>query len=338
MDSLTQILLGSAVAAAVAPKEYRKRAILTGAVLGTLPDLDVLFRYASDVDNFTHHRGFSHSLLVLPLLSLLLLPLWQRFYSQLNRGRLYCLILLPLITHPLLDSLTAYGTQLFWPLTVTPSFVGSVFIVDPLYTIWLLIGVLAYLLNPRRRWLNGVGLTVSTLYLGLGIVMQNIAKQQLAVAYPQTIADQWFVGVLTGSPFCWRGVYKDDTGYIETAFNLLNPSQMAEQRYAILPPSAYPESATFKRLQWFNPDTVLRTMGGQLVSSDLRMGEFGTYVFEFVIEPESLNGSRLPISSKQSWQPKSKNAAAKSYHIRNQSDSYINRKWSQIFRCLAGSS
>ncbi|PIE44550.1 MAG: hypothetical protein CSA45_06465 [Gammaproteobacteria bacterium] len=61
MDSITQVLLGSAVAAGVAPKGYRKRAMLTGAVLGTLPDLDVFMHYASDVDNFTHHRGFSHS-------------------------------------------------------------------------------------------------------------------------------------------------------------------------------------------------------------------------------------------------------------------------------------
>lgn len=338
MDSLTQILLGSAVAAAVAPKTYRKRAILTGAILGTLPDLDVVFRYASDVDNFTHHRGFSHSLLVLPWLALLLLPLLRPLYHSLTRQRLYLLALLPLITHPLLDALTAYGTQLFWPLTVTPTFIGSVFIVDPFYTTWLLIGVFAYLIRSQWRWINTTGLVLGTLYLGLGISLQGVAKSRLLAAYPQTTADAWFVGVLTASPFCWRGVYKNKTGYIETAFNVLNPAKMAEQRYEVLPPSAYPQSAAWQRLQWFNPDTVLRKRGDQLVSSDLRMGEFGSYVFEFIISPPSLSGNRLPMSGKPSWSPHFSSSAAEDYHHRNHSPNYIKRKWSQIFRCLAGES
>ncbi len=154
MDSVTQAVLGSAVAATVAPRSYRKRAILTGAVLGTLPDLDVFLRYASDVDNFTHHRGFSHSLLLLPIFALVLLPLLRRFYRLMSWGRLYWLVVLSLITHSLLDALTAYGTQLFYPLAVTPTFVASVFIIDPLYTLWLLAGVSLYLFSPQvcKTW------------------------------------------------------------------------------------------------------------------------------------------------------------------------------------------
>jgi len=42
MDSLTQIVLGGAVAAAIAPAGHRRAALLAGAALGTLPDLDAL--------------------------------------------------------------------------------------------------------------------------------------------------------------------------------------------------------------------------------------------------------------------------------------------------------
>ncbi len=92
-----------------------------------------------------------------------------------------------------------------------------------------------------------------------------------------TTSEQWFVGALTASPLCWHGVYKGENHYIETAFNVLTPDDMAARRYTILPPSAYPQSTALARLQWFNPDTVLRQRGGQLISSDLRMGEFGIY-------------------------------------------------------------
>ncbi len=343
MDSVTQVLLGSAVAAGVAPKNYRKRAILTGAVLGTLPDLDVFVHYANDVDNFTHHRGFSHSLLLLPIVALILLPVLRRFYRSISWVRLYWLIMLPLVTHPLLDALTSYGTQLFYPFAVTPTFVASVFIIDPLYSLWLLAGVALYLFSSRWRWVNIAGLVISTLYLGLGIGMQSLAKAELAKAYRQTTAEQWFVGALTASPLCWHGVYKDENSYIETAFNVLNPGDMAARQYSILPSSAYPKSAALARLQWFNPNTVLRRRGQQLISSDLRMGEFGIYPFEFIIMPEQDSGRQLPMSvntifANRLWQADSVNAAARRYARRNDETSFPKYKWSQFMRCLTGGS
>lgn len=336
MDSITQALLGSAVAATVAPKGYRKRAILTGAVLGTLPDLDVLLSYPTDVEEFTYHRGFSHSLFVLPIFALFLLPLLRRFYRSMSWRRLYVLIMLALVTHPLLDAMTAYGTQLLYPMTVTPTFVASVFIIDPLYTLWLLLGVGFYLFSSRWRWLNTAGLIISTLYLGLGFGLQQLAKAELVKAHPNTVSSEWFVGAATASPLCWRGVYKNENDYIEAAFNLLNPSEMAVRRYAILPPSAYPQSTALMRLQWFNPNTVLRPRGQQLISSDLRMGEFGYYPFEFIIAPEQDSGKQLPMFGKTPWQADNANTAAQDYARRNSNPNFAQRKWSQFLRCLGG--
>lgn len=336
MDSISQALLGAGVAAAIAPKGYRKRAILTGAVLGTLPDLDVLLQYPTDVESFTYHRGFSHSLFILPVFSVFLLPLLRRFYGSMSWIRLYLLIMLALVTHPLLDAMTAYGTQLFYPLAVTPTFVASIFIIDPLYTLWLLLGVGCYLFSSHWRWLNMAGLIISTLYLGLGFGLQQLARVELVKAHPDTVASEWFVGTATASPLCWRGVYRNDSNYIEAAFNLFNPAEMAVQRYAILPQSAYPQSAVLKRLQWFNPDTILRQRGQQLISSDLRMGEFGNHLFEFIIVPSQDSGKQLPMFDKHLWQADYSNAAAQRYTKRNSNPNFAKRKWSQFLRCLDG--
>ena len=72
MDSVTQAALGACVTAACVPREHRRKALLAGAMLGTLPDLDVFIDFGGAVENFTYHRGFSQSLFVLAPFSLLL--------------------------------------------------------------------------------------------------------------------------------------------------------------------------------------------------------------------------------------------------------------------------
>jgi inner membrane protein len=63
MDSLAQIVLGAAVGEAVLGKKIGNRAMLWGAIGGTIPDLDVLGgMFLNDLDNLAFHRGFSHSI------------------------------------------------------------------------------------------------------------------------------------------------------------------------------------------------------------------------------------------------------------------------------------
>jgi len=64
MDSITQIVLGGAIGELVAGKKLGNKAILWGAVAGTIPDLDVFLRvFYHPIDAALVHRGFSHSLL-----------------------------------------------------------------------------------------------------------------------------------------------------------------------------------------------------------------------------------------------------------------------------------
>lgn len=181
MDSLTQICLGAVVGGAVMTPAIRRlpspkrgaairHALLGGAALGTLPDLDVMIDYGDAVANYTHHRGFSHSLPVLALLGIVLGWLLARLprLASLGRGRLIAYCVLCLITHPLLDSFTTYGTQLLWPWPSRPISLASVFIIDPLYTLPLLITGLWVAIRGRAGHLLTAGLMLSSLYLGWG--------------------------------------------------------------------------------------------------------------------------------------------------------------------------
>ena len=118
-----------------------RKAAWWGAVAGTLPDLDVLFDHGDPIANMVLHRAESHSLFWLTLLSLPLAAAVARLQGSWVHWRRWWLAMwLALITHPLLDAMTVHGTQLGLPFTSHPYGVGSVFIVDPLYTLPLLFG------------------------------------------------------------------------------------------------------------------------------------------------------------------------------------------------------
>ena len=131
MDSLTQIVLGAAVGEAVLGKKVGNKAMLYGAIAGTIPDLDVIARYFVDTVTATEwHRGFSHSI----LFSVLFAPLFGYLVWKLHRKAeatwrdWSLLFFLGLFTHPILDAFTTWGTQLFWPFTTRLAF-QSIFVI-----------------------------------------------------------------------------------------------------------------------------------------------------------------------------------------------------------------
>ena len=137
MDSLTQIVLGAAVGNAVLGKKIGNKALLYGAIAGTIPDLDVISRQFTDtITAIEWHRGFSHSIIFCILMSPILGWLTNKIERKLNLGwqPWAKLFFLGLLTHPLLDAFTTWGTQLFWPLDTRLAF-NSIFVIDPLYTL-----------------------------------------------------------------------------------------------------------------------------------------------------------------------------------------------------------
>ncbi|QKX07272.1 metal-dependent hydrolase [Aquimarina sp. TRL1] len=171
MDSLTQIVLGAAVGEACLGKKVGNKAILWGAIAGTIPDLDVLTSNFVDIVTANEiHRGFSHSILfcliAAPVFGWLLHTIYPR--SEATRKDWTILMFLGLFTHPILDAFTTWGTQLFWPFDYKVSF-KNIFVVDPLYTLPFLLCILILMFykrtSPTRRRLNNLGLIISSSYI-----------------------------------------------------------------------------------------------------------------------------------------------------------------------------
>ena len=292
MDSLTQAVLGASVAGAFAPAGHRGKAMLLGAGLGTLPDLDVVIDFGGAVENFTYHRGFSHSLFVLaPFSAVLWLLLW-RWWAPVRDDpfRWLAAISLALLTHPLIDAHTAYGTQLFWPLTVPPTSWATLFIIDPLYTLPLLVGVLV---ATFRRKVSGtalrVGLVVSTLYVGWSWFAQATVTRNVedVLASMQLQDAPVFLTPTPLNTLLWRVVVITDHGYLE-GFDSLMIDEGTMQFTAYPSETDAMEDAAdiwaVNRLRWFAQDFVsARIDNDRLVISDLRMGQEPTYVFSHVV-------------------------------------------------------
>jgi inner membrane protein len=158
--------------------------MLYGAVAGTIPDLDVLLNFVTDEISATAmHRGFSHSLLfcmlLAPLLGWLLFKLDRKQKVSLKQWTL--MFFLVLVTHPILDSHTTWGTQFFWPFQIRFAF-NNIFVIDPLYTLPFLILVLAAMFYKRtrirRRRLNNLALILSSGYLLLTLIFKGISFYQ----------------------------------------------------------------------------------------------------------------------------------------------------------------
>lgn len=231
MDSLTQIALGATVAAVCVPQQHRRKAVLVGAILGTVPDLDVLIDYGDAVSNFTHHRGFSHSLFVLIPLSLFIWAMLNKFYEPVRSAPLPWLlaISLTLITHPLLDAHTIYGTQLFWPLTFPPIMWSTIFIIDPLYTLPLLIGMIVILIKPQKLWATrtlAAGLILSTTYLLWTWSAKLYVDHQILTSLGN---NKKIVRIFSSpTPFntvLWRVVVLQKDKYLEGYYSLLHPEK-----------------------------------------------------------------------------------------------------------------
>lgn len=311
MDSVSQLVLGASVAIATMGRRTAIwKAALWGGIAGTLPDLDALVDHGDAILNMVLHRSESHSLFYLTALSLPLAWLVSRLQREPQLfARWWLALWLALITHPLLDWMTVYGTQLLLPFTSFPYAVGSVFIIDPLYTVPLLVGVVVALILRQGRglvWARG-GLVASTVYLAWSVVAQHQAVNQIMASPPEPNlpADQVLVTPAPFNTLLWRAVVVTPTHYYEGYTSLLDDDRPV--RWARHPRGAelyaqHRASPLVDRVARFSHGFFkMSEAGGEVFITDLRMGNEPTYTFHFNLGPSAQIAAGQRLTTQQ-WQ------------------------------------
>ena len=306
MDSLSQIALGAAVGVATMGRRTSLwKSALWGAVAGTLPDLDVLIDHGDPIRNMVLHRAESHALFWLTLFSLPFTAAVARLHGQGLLWRRWWLALwLALVTHPLLDAMTVYGTQLALPFSDHPFGVGSVFIIDPLVTLPLLIGTgWALVSRGSRRGFqaNGIGLVLSCAYLAWGVAAQQHVEgiARASLAEQGIAAERVLVTPTAFNTLLWRVVAVTGDAYHEGFYSIFDANpRVAFDAFArgnALADELRADAGVQRIRNFSRGFYALRQDGARVLISDLRMGQEPNYVFTFAVAER--RSATLPLAT-----------------------------------------
>lgn len=289
MDSITQIVLGAACGEIALGKKIGNKAILFGAIGGTIPDLDVLIGklfYTNEIDSLAFHRGIMHSIpfAIVGALIFGFLSYKVYDYGYLRRGTTSLkdwiwLFFLSILTHPILDSFTPYGTQLFLPFSDYRVAFNNIAVVDPLYTLPLLLCVSITMFfnrkNSKRKTWTKAGLYLSSAYMiftiGNKLYVDHFFKtsfNQAKINYSRFSAQPTIL-----NNFLWYAVAETDKNYTVSFYSIFDDTNTPPNFINI--PKNHKlldvDHPDIKTLRWFsNEFYTLSILNNKIIYKDLR--------------------------------------------------------------------
>ncbi|ATX82734.1 Membrane-bound metal-dependent hydrolase YbcI, DUF457 family [Mariprofundus ferrinatatus] len=217
MDPVTHAISGAALARAI-PKHHLPPLQLIFLILLTMaPDADIVLRLFSETTYLLHHRGLTHSILLIPLWAWLIFTLSSRRIRE--NPSMPWLIGAALSMHIFLDLITTFGTMIMAPLSDWRASLDLVFIIDPFFSALILIPLLLGLIwKGQKRKMGILSLLLMCGYLALTYSNQQQAINLTRNAHPD--AASYNAMPLAFSPYHWQliAIYPDR--YARASVNL----------------------------------------------------------------------------------------------------------------------
>ena len=266
MDPISQGTVGAAFAQSTANKKNILRIGIIGFLAGLAPDLDVLIRSSNDPILFLeYHRQFSHSLFFIPFGSLIVaLLIFSLVKGSMGFKTVYVASFLGYATHGLLDACTSYGTQLFWPFSSERVTWNNISIVDPIFTIPVII-LVAIAITKKKRIFSFFAIGWIAFYLSLGFVQYEralSAAMQLADSRGHN-AQRLTLKPSFGNLILWKSIYQhEETFYVDAIRTVQSSTWCSGESIRIFDyqyhlPDLDKESQQAKdieRFRWFSQD------------------------------------------------------------------------------------
>lgn len=282
MDDITHTLLGAAAAHIAFSRRLGRWSIPIGGFAALVPDAEFFLTPLADpATPWEFHRHFTHSLAFIPLGGLIAALPFLVFPSC--RGQRKLVIAAAMIgcaTHGLLDTCTSWGTRLLWPFTDARFAWDVIAIIDPLFTIALLVGIIWSLIAKSSRPAV-IGLACAMLYMGLGVWQHHrglAAQEQIAQSHGDSIVRGRVMPTL-GNMIVWRSVYEADGRLHADAIRLPPLGSASVKRGEPIPvfaESDLPQTApqrvrgTFERFVRFADGYTAAVSKAPLVIGDMR--------------------------------------------------------------------
>ncbi|MGZ8231031.1 MAG: metal-dependent hydrolase [Burkholderiales bacterium] len=230
MDTLTHALSGALLARATMPGETNAntlpvgRRMFVGFVAAAFPDADIVTSYLSPLSYLYHHRGVTHSLLMIPLWAAVLALVFAAIWRWKPGWRAYFgIAALGVGAHIAGDLITSFGTMIFSPLTDARYGIGTTFIID----LWFS-GIIVLALLAGAVWRQTRAPAVSGLVVLAAYVCFQWGLQQRAIDFgvEHARASGLEHARVTAQPrpvfpFNWTVVVDDGRGYRYAHVNLV---------------------------------------------------------------------------------------------------------------------
>jgi inner membrane protein len=228
MDTLTHALSGALLARATAPKDAPPRSIPRRVAAGffacAAPDLDFVIGYFGPVEYLLHHRGATHSLILLPLWALVFSWILAKVLREPRGWRaLYGVTALSLGVHIAGDVVTSFGTMVFAPFSDWRAGIGATFIIDLWFSGIIVAGLVASAFIYRSRW---PALAASLMLVGY-VGFQCVQKQRALDLGEEYVKERSMSGARVTahprpvSPFNWTVFVSDERSYRFAHVNLV---------------------------------------------------------------------------------------------------------------------
>jgi inner membrane protein len=222
MDSITHASLGICAGEVLLGKKLGKKALLWGAIVQNLPDIDTgaAFFVSPDKDLLIH-RGITHSLFFAVIVGILLALLAKRMDKKvfLPFGMLAFFFIFQLILHDLLDTCNSYGTGLLEPFSYHRFSINLLYVADPLFTKGLFIASIFLIFKDsenknRNKWAY-IAMFISAFYLCFAGFNKVVINRRVEASFRSLkINPQCYF--TTPAPFnamLWYVVATADSGY-----------------------------------------------------------------------------------------------------------------------------
>ena len=274
MDPLTHALLGAATAQAFFTKTLKRKATWIGLLAGSSPDLDIFIRSGTDpLLSLIYHRQFTHALVFIPIGGFIIAVLLFLLFKELRTQAKFVIFasIVAYSTHGFLDALTSYGTQLFWPFSDVRISWDVISIIDPVFTLVLLIGVIWTAISEKAKPVI-LALLFTLIYLGFAYWQhgQVVDRQEQLAESRQHVIEKYRAMPTLGNVFVWRTLYlHNNTIYADNIVAPLFKKPYVEEGSKMLLYKAKSGRA-FEVFSWFSDGYVSAFSQKPLIIIDAR--------------------------------------------------------------------
>jgi inner membrane protein len=258
LDTITHGLIGTLGSKTGYYQKFGKIATYSFLFGSIFPDIDIIVGVLGPDFTMRHHRGITHSLVAVPLFSILVTLITALILKTREYKKIYPMVLLGMYSHIFFDLITAYGTVAFDPISMKRYNWNLVFILDPIITLSVIAGLVV---SYKRRSLAFKTSIIVFLFLTSYLLTcffvkefnrnrlveyakaSNIQVEKLDI-YPRPLA-----------PFLWLGIIETKDSFYRARISSLSRDSLVLETYSKSDINGFVDAARVHRVAklyyWF---------------------------------------------------------------------------------------